>query len=511
MIYDVFLSFKNQNHEGNFTRDSELANELYEYLTELGWSVFFSNITLEYLGNSQYSKAIDDALDDTSILVAVGTSRENLESEWVRHEWDSFLNDIRTGRKPSGQVFSYTENIDISQLPRSLRQNQAFIHSSASKKKLSNFIKNALNSMSFKSTDNKADSKEYQNYGINRIDIENKKESQLFISYKSKDHEVARYISEALQSVGCNIWHAEYNILEKKENQEVEAILQNGTNSSDFAICLTNGDYAKSEWCYEKELIPLVDKIGKENIFELKIPKEEILVPEFNHKFGFSYVWQNSYRDLFHILYKKGIIEKVPPNNWDRHYCNQGEFLRNKTSGVLFDISGWDKGVVVNQALKYSNGYDNQRVYSRQLGDYKLNVHLLFQLVDFTGDDTSRIRKEDVKDVNEKEIYERNLIETKDFIDLHKNQNNMDVQVIGVHPFYILGYCHYGFTYHLSNGIITKLMRKYIINLPSKIPNKEHEIIITANASYRGKKVTKEQFLQVIPVFDQFVESMQYE
>jgi hypothetical protein len=54
-------------------------------------------------------------------------------------------------------------------------------------------------------------------------------------------------------------------------------------------------------------------------------------------------------------------------------------------------------------------------------------------------------------------------------------------------------------------------MRKYIINLPSKIPAKEHEIIITANANYKGKKVTKEQFLQVMPVFDQFVYSMEYE
>lgn len=225
---------------------------------------------------------------------------------------------------------------------------------------------------------------------------------QIFVSYKSKDHKVARYISEALQSVGCKIWHAEYSILEKKKNEEIESILKNGTESADFAICLTNEDYAKSEWCYDKELIPLVEKIGKENIFELKIPKEEIPVPEFNQKFGFSYVWENSYRALFQKLNELQLIDKIPPNNWDRYYCNKGEFLRNKSSGTLFDISGWEKGTVLNEALKYSDGFDNQRVYSRQLGNYTLNLHLLFQLVDFKDDDTSRIRKEDARDVNEK-------------------------------------------------------------------------------------------------------------
>lgn len=337
---------------------------------------------------------------------------------------------------------------------------------------------------------------------------------QIFISYKSKDHKVARYISEALFSIGCDIWHAEYNILEKKENEDIEIILQSGVDSSTYAICLINIDYSKSDWCYKKELLALEKAIGKTNIFELKIPNEEIHISDFQNKFGYSYTWEDSYRRLFQKLLELKVIEKLPPNNWDRFYCNSGEFLRNKSSGVLFDISGWDKGVVSTEALKYSDGYDNQRVYNRQLGNYELNIHMLFQSVDFKNEKDCKFRKEAVKDVNEKEIYERNLVETKEFIQLHRDQNNLDVKVIGVHPFYILGYCHYAFTYYLSMDVLSfevgkKLMRKYIINLPSKQPNTEHEIIITATAKYNGNAVKHQQFLQVMPVFDQFVYSMQ--
>ncbi len=332
---------------------------------------------------------------------------------------------------------------------------------------------------------------------------------KIFISYKSKDHKVARYISEALQSVGCKIWHAEYSILEKKKNEEIESILKNGTESADFAICLTNEDYAKSEWCYDKELIPLVNRIGKENIFELKIPKEEIPVPEFDQKFGYTYVWQNSFQNLFQELLNKRLIRKMPPNNWDRHYCNEGEFLRNKNSGILFDISGWEKGKIHPMALKYSNNDNSQRVYNRFVGDYKLSIHIIFQEVDYTNE-SSKIRKEDARDVNEKDIYERNLLETKDYIEKHRKENKLHVKILGVHPFYILGYCHYSFTYKLTlfRLFFPNILRKYIINLPSRIPDKEHEIIITAYARYKGKKVTKEQFLQIMPVFDQFVYSM---
>ena len=84
MAYDVFISFKNLDEKGVPTRDAELASEVYNFLTSKGLSVFISTVTLESLGESDYKKAIDTALDAASIMVAVGTSTENLDSRWVR-------------------------------------------------------------------------------------------------------------------------------------------------------------------------------------------------------------------------------------------------------------------------------------------------------------------------------------------------------------------------------------------------------------------------------------------
>jgi TIR domain len=142
--YDVFISFKNTDENGVPTRDAELANEVYNFLTSKGLKVFISTATLESLGVSDYTKAINDALDTASIVVAVGTSAENLDSEWVRYEWGSFYNDILSRKKPGGQVFTYILGLRPAQLPRTLRQTQTFIHSSEALRQLHGFIVQAL-------------------------------------------------------------------------------------------------------------------------------------------------------------------------------------------------------------------------------------------------------------------------------------------------------------------------------------------------------------------------------
>jgi len=51
------------------------------------------------------------------MLVAVGTSTENLNSEWVRYEWDGFYNDILSKKKPGGKVFAYISGLRPAELP----------------------------------------------------------------------------------------------------------------------------------------------------------------------------------------------------------------------------------------------------------------------------------------------------------------------------------------------------------------------------------------------------------
>jgi TIR domain len=122
------------------TRDSEIAAEVYNFLTGKGLSVFLSTFTLEQLGATAYTREIDSALESATVLLAIGTSADHLNSGWVRYEWDSFSNAIRSGIKPSGRIFTYIERMPITALPWALRQTQTFVHSRASLQRLYNFI-----------------------------------------------------------------------------------------------------------------------------------------------------------------------------------------------------------------------------------------------------------------------------------------------------------------------------------------------------------------------------------
>lgn len=119
--FSIFISFKNHDHEGGLTRDRELAEGLYRALTARGAQVFFSLFTLKEMGQAEYKRAINAALDQASVLVVVGTSAANVRSRWVEYEWSSFHDDILSGRKPNGTMLSYIEGISSGELPRELR------------------------------------------------------------------------------------------------------------------------------------------------------------------------------------------------------------------------------------------------------------------------------------------------------------------------------------------------------------------------------------------------------
>jgi hypothetical protein len=142
--YQVFISCKCLNEKGEKTQDSIIAERLYEYLSVRGISVFFSNISLEKSGTATFKKAIDEALDSSQIVVAVGTCYDNLNSEYVRYEWDSFFNDILGGFKPHGRVFALIDDNDLSKLPHGLRYTQTFFGGQNSFADLYRYIINSL-------------------------------------------------------------------------------------------------------------------------------------------------------------------------------------------------------------------------------------------------------------------------------------------------------------------------------------------------------------------------------
>ena len=97
--FDVFICYKETDKNGRRTRDSVLATELYHELTEEGFKVFFSRITLEDKLGSEYEPYIFAALNSSKIMVVLGTSEENFKSVWVRNEWSRYLSLIKNGEE----------------------------------------------------------------------------------------------------------------------------------------------------------------------------------------------------------------------------------------------------------------------------------------------------------------------------------------------------------------------------------------------------------------------------
>ena len=89
--YDVFISYKELDENGERTRDSVLAQDIYYQLTEQGLRVFFSRISLEDIPGTQYEPYIFAALNSAKVMIVVGTSAENLNAVWVKNEWSRFL------------------------------------------------------------------------------------------------------------------------------------------------------------------------------------------------------------------------------------------------------------------------------------------------------------------------------------------------------------------------------------------------------------------------------------
>jgi hypothetical protein len=127
-LYDVFVSCKVTEQGRAASRDLDLATEIYHYLSARSISIFLGTIELQRRGVSAFKSAIDEALDSSRVLVVVGTSRDNIESDWVRYEWDSFINDILSGVKTGCGVFTYIDGFSPSELPRSLRSHQVISH-----------------------------------------------------------------------------------------------------------------------------------------------------------------------------------------------------------------------------------------------------------------------------------------------------------------------------------------------------------------------------------------------
>lgn len=104
MEYDVFISCKSE--------DYKYAEEIYNFLKENGFNTFLANKELRQMGDSEYRRAISQALKSTYHLIVFASNAEYIDSTWVYYEWDWFLVAKIKGKK-QGQLLSILKDVDI--------------------------------------------------------------------------------------------------------------------------------------------------------------------------------------------------------------------------------------------------------------------------------------------------------------------------------------------------------------------------------------------------------------
>ena len=97
--FDVFICYKEKDENGQRTRDSVIAQEIYYGLKEEGFKVFFARITLEDKLGTAYEPYIFSALNSAKVMIVLGTKPEYFEAVWVKNEWSRFLSQIKNGER----------------------------------------------------------------------------------------------------------------------------------------------------------------------------------------------------------------------------------------------------------------------------------------------------------------------------------------------------------------------------------------------------------------------------
>ncbi|MCR4594270.1 MAG: toll/interleukin-1 receptor domain-containing protein, partial [Clostridiales bacterium] len=121
---DVFICYKETDESGRRTQDSVIANDLYHQLTQEGFKVFFSRITLEDKIGTAYEPYIFAALNSAKVMVVLGTKPEYFNAVWVKNEWSRFLALVKESNGKKMLVPAYRD-MDPYNLPEEFSHLQA--------------------------------------------------------------------------------------------------------------------------------------------------------------------------------------------------------------------------------------------------------------------------------------------------------------------------------------------------------------------------------------------------
>lgn len=121
--FDIFICYKETDEKGKRTPDSVMAQEIYSQLTDKGYKVFFSRVTLESKLGTMYEPYIFAALNSAKIMLVIGTKKEYFEAVWVKNEWTRFIDLMQT--RPDHYLIPCYRNMDAYEMPEQFLSFQA--------------------------------------------------------------------------------------------------------------------------------------------------------------------------------------------------------------------------------------------------------------------------------------------------------------------------------------------------------------------------------------------------
>ena len=120
--YDIFICYKETDENGERTVDSVLAQDVYDALTEKGYRVFFSRITLEDKLGAEYEPYIFAALNSAKIMLVFGTDYEYFNAVWVKNEWSRYLKLMAQDK--SKHLIPCYKDVDAYDMPKEFQKLQ---------------------------------------------------------------------------------------------------------------------------------------------------------------------------------------------------------------------------------------------------------------------------------------------------------------------------------------------------------------------------------------------------
>ncbi len=121
--YDIFICYKETAENGERTLDSVLAQDVYDALTDKGYRVFFSRITLEDKLGMEYEPYIFAALNSAKVMLVFGTDYEYFNAVWVKNEWSRFLKLMAKDKEK--HLIPCFKGIDAYDMPKEFARLQA--------------------------------------------------------------------------------------------------------------------------------------------------------------------------------------------------------------------------------------------------------------------------------------------------------------------------------------------------------------------------------------------------